>query len=559
MTPINNREQSQMLQKSQSFNVAAHILGDHNVSTKIGEASIIREIQSGRWKEACEDDHGPLDQSLLLLWLGSGENLFISQSSYYQYAGHLPVVPIAQSLVEAGVDPWRQDSQGRDALDQAFALGELDLIKAWLPLAPPHAKLLEKRLFDGHLPWIHAAASLPSDTDEDRKEKMLALLEGVLQLKLSPNQLDEDNNNALFWATGVPVIEKLLAAGVNPHHRNNNQDNASSFWLNSRQITQSTMQLWTRALPKLKKSQMSRNNIVQDFYKSQAEGGKSLLAPLWDKIDLKAGEVNRDGLSPLGVLGDRFKLYCNNSLNGVDKNKLTTWGSWLMAQPKAWDLASVEDIQKITVGALAFGVWFPAIAPFEKMYEHMPEVAHAIKQLVLQLKSSVSKKILHHFNEFLSQCLLKDQNKTLDQQMPLLQMQQWKDMYVEFLLDEARVNFQQGYAFYSKSINTTSDYISINTLVALNLLDQPSMWKLALLVNPHGKKINSLSFEEAWANTLLNGNVPFPNGMEAFIQEQIKEASPENQAKLAFYHRAVIELNTTPSAVTVTYSARPRL
>ena len=563
MNPISSSAQSTLFQKTSDLNLAAHIMGDHQLSSKIGRTAILQEIHSGRWAEACAQTHGTLDQNLLLLWLGSAQSIFYTNSGYNLY-GRLTylsfddVTEIATDLVAVGIDPWQQDKEGRDALDQAFALGQVDLIKAWLPLAPPHAKKLADRNYKS-LPWVQACVCLPPEIPLNVLNTMITTM---WDLGLSPNQLDEQGNNALFWVNKPESIEHLLKAGIDPHHRNHQDDTAPGFWLKDRHLTQTAVQAWTRLLPKLKKNTLSRENQVQDFYAAQEEGGKSLLAPLWGKLTLQKGEVNKDGLSSLGVLGKRLLSNSNKYQSGTEKNKASTWAYWLLEQESAWDMASDKDIEIMVAGAVLFGLDMKKFLPSNQVsrvdalidgtYTHLND---AVSLCVGNGENAYSKMSAIH--GYLGLFLLRDNSLPASLKMPPEKLQYWKTEYLEKTVGLVKSGFDK-YSYHG-DVKTASDLLGAKPDVfnALNLWNEPTMWKVVLCIKDNlGADVLGINME--WLKKLKNQGTLFPDGMDEYVNEQMGQGNDKTRDILSLIRREALAEQTSPLAISTPHS-RPRL
>lgn len=563
MNPISSSAQSTLFQKTSDLNLAAHIMGDHQLSSKIGRTAILQEIHSGRWAEACAQTHGTLDQNLLLLWLGSAQSIFYTNSGYNPY-GRLTyssfdeVTEIATALVDVGIDPWQQDKEGRDALDQAFAVGQVDLIKAWLPLAPPHAKRLEDRNYKS-LPWVQACVCLPTEISLNVLNTMITTM---WELGLSPNQLDEQGNNALFWVNKPESIEHLLKAGIDPHHRNHQDDTAPGFWLKDRHLTQTAVQAWTRLLPKLKKNNLSRENQVQDFYAAQEEGGKSLLAPLWDKVALQKGEVNKEGLSSLGVLGKRLLSSGEKYLSGVEKNKTTTWAIWLLKKESAWELASDKDIEILVAGAVLFGLDVKSLIPsshvlrvnatMDGIYSHLND---AVSRCASNGQAAYPK--ISALHDYLGDFLLQDHQLPSHLKMSKEKLQYWKDEYLKNTVDLVNSGFDK-YSYHS-DVKTSSDLLGPKSDVfnALNLWNEPTMWKVVLCIKDNlGAGVLGINME--WLKKLKNQGTLFPDGMDEYVNEQMGQGNDKTRDILSLIRRETLAEQTSPLAISTPHS-RPRL
>lgn len=172
--------------------------------------------------------------SILLAYLSTYNHLSASRETiisedllsrvYYTDVTKAQVKPslvLAQMLLDAGTDPWAQDPEGRDCMDQLFSL-------QWIPLMDvildhPNAvskESLTERTFN-KLPWIHYAV----------KNGNLGMVQHLVKhYGFSVNQLDSQGRSPLFYAQNKEMTEWLIAQKSDLSIVDEDGNSINSYW-----------------------------------------------------------------------------------------------------------------------------------------------------------------------------------------------------------------------------------------------------------------------------------------------------------------------------------------
>ena len=237
---------------------AHRLLGDREAVQRLNVRTVLKALKSGDVRLDPKDVDARSGRTLLHAWLDTvGSNAYenapktqgVSNKSYEEegFANDLPQVrpgglardwlAVAELLLDAGVDPWVRDKNGRDVLDLAMA-------SLWAPLIdrllahPGYAQATpwaDRRLRLGDQmpasygenaslehPWVHLAATTPSP-------RVLARL-----LAIDPSQVDARNamgHTALHRARHPVVVEALIAAGADPAAVDHAGKTPEAHWL----------------------------------------------------------------------------------------------------------------------------------------------------------------------------------------------------------------------------------------------------------------------------------------------------------------------------------------
>lgn len=132
----------------------------------------------------------------------------------------------AKHIMDSGVDPWEQDSDGRDSFDQLFGLQWTKMMDVFLTHEhAPSVETLYSRTHtifnDKSMPWLHSAIQY----------NHIGLAEHLVKKYHFPvNQLDEHGRPPLFYVNSPEMAEFILQCDVDLTIADNNGENVNSFW-----------------------------------------------------------------------------------------------------------------------------------------------------------------------------------------------------------------------------------------------------------------------------------------------------------------------------------------
>lgn len=331
MQPINRRQQQDDIKSNGDLPVIVSVAGDITALNVVLPDRLCAEVKSGAWDAQVKAPHiGPKGRSLLLCLLGS-------QEGPMQRSGSRSIVPditeLATAMVSRGADPFWKDDEGRDSLDQAFAITNITLLKQWSQTLSP-LDMQERRY--QNLPWLHKACEASQDD----------AVEFLLARGLDVNYETDTGQTPLFYAKTPETVERLISAGANSLHRNKDGKDAKVFWANQQDLTQANLQAMAAKLPKIKNA-VDRETRVNDFFAASLFAGKTAFVQGMKSSGVKPADRGPDGLGIVGVLGNKFMAA---GRDGVKKNKSLSCAEVLSEMPQFLVAASKEDWISLWVG-----------------------------------------------------------------------------------------------------------------------------------------------------------------------------------------------------------------
>ena len=532
MSPIDPHGQQITIQGDASLPLIVSVMGNKEVLAKVSPERLQNEVDRGIWDEPILTPViGPKGSSLLLCLMGTQHDI-MGRSHASWGAALTDISNLAQAMVSRGADPFWQDADGRDCLDQAFASSNLVLLSDWSSTIS--AEQMSERTH-GVLPWLHRACARAD----------LAMATFLLDRGVDVNQPTPTGETPLFLATTVEVVQLLLSHGANPEHRNNNNADARVFWARPDGLTQADQVAMVAKLPPPSKSR-SRQTRVDDFYTTAHTAGKGVLVKQMKALELLPQELDRNGFSLVGSMGQRLQD-AQSSSDGIVRNKTVNCLDVIAALPHFLAAASEKDWISLWVGACRFGganaiqdqlgllensfgrdpdFWVKCV---EQVHAIAPSIAHGggggMFKEVLSALPSIMKNLEQAgiFSEELGRLHMKTRLAVVNPQHAT---------YGQLIVREQQ---QQSIAFMRASPLWKEQ-------------ETEEAWQLALTIDKGYSGEKKDMFSPQLAEFLLDAGVRIPASAIALAQSQMSTANDATVASLVEFQAGVLQQETVQVA-----------
>ena len=528
MQPIKPHAQQTTIEGDTSLPLIVSVMGNKEVLAKVSPERLQNEVERGVWDEAILTPViGPKGRSLLLCLMGTQHDIMgRSQASW----GATPtdISDLARTMVSRGADPFWQDADGRDCLDQAFASANMDLLTEWSSTLS--TEQISKRAH-GFLPWLHRACA----------KSNLEMATFLLDRGVDVNQSAATGETPLFLATTVEVVQLLLSRGANPEHRNNNNADARVFWSRPDGLTQADQMAMVAKLPPPSQNR-SRQTRLDDFYATARTAGKSVLVKQIKALGLLPEEVDRNGFSLVGNLGQRLLDPKSNS-DGMVGGKTNNWMQVVASLPEFLSAATEKDWVSLWVGACRFGgaksiqeqmglfktpfakdpdFWVKCI---EQVHDVAPSIAYSggYNMLVEVLQA------------------LPDIMKKLEQEgMISEELGRW---HIKTRLAKVAYKYSTGQMLVREEQQQAVAFMRQNPIWKEQETEEA--WQLALTLDklPYAKDEKNM-FSPQMAEFLLDAGVKIPASAIALAQSQMSETNATTIASLVEFQAGILQQET---------------